>query len=284
MKKPEFAAHTPSDARPDDEWHGLKEHLESVAAEAEAKANKFQAGRLAYYAGLWHDLGKYNPKFQDFLRKAHDAKLAGQKLAAAKVPHAIGVAESGYESMQGQVLLVESAIDALSLAALEREKLTQQSTTVYLSTDGSGAIPVNALQSLLASEGKVLVAFDADQAGEKMAWRIAAVLGVRQMVPAIGKDWNDRLLAEQRNSVLKYTDRQSFKQFWIWYRVANIVGYSAAYLNRITEVARHVLDGNQLSEKAIRAMEQDFKLMERNQADKAQSTVVKVASSSTLNA
>ncbi len=113
-----------------------------------------------------------------------------------------------------RVVLVESAIDALSLATLEREKLTQLETTVYLSTDGSGAIPVNALQSLVASDGKVLVAFDADQAGEKMAWRVAAeVLGVRRMVPAAGKDWNDRLLAELQPELEPESqpDRQTFK-------------------------------------------------------------------------
>ena len=89
LLKPEFAAHTPSNDRPDDEWHGLKAHLEAVAILAEAKASKLDAGRLGYYTGLWHDLGKYNPKFQAFLQKAHIAKLAGQKEPTEKVPHAI---------------------------------------------------------------------------------------------------------------------------------------------------------------------------------------------------
>jgi CRISPR-associated endonuclease/helicase Cas3 len=87
MTKPEFAAHTPQ-SQPG-LWHGLKDHLETVAAETEIKAEKLKGGRLGYYAGLWHDLGKYNPKFQDFLQKAHVAKLAGQKPPMPKVPHAI---------------------------------------------------------------------------------------------------------------------------------------------------------------------------------------------------
>jgi CRISPR-associated endonuclease/helicase Cas3 len=87
MTKPEFAAHTPQS--PTGEWHSLKEHLYAVASDTEEKANKLQAGRLGYYAGLWHDLGKYNPKFQDFLQKAHIANLNKTKFTAKKVPHAI---------------------------------------------------------------------------------------------------------------------------------------------------------------------------------------------------
>ncbi len=87
--KPEFSARTPSDDRPDDDWHGLKEHLQDVADRAQMMAEKLNAGRLGYYAGLWHDLGKYNPKFQTLLQKAHTAKLAGQKKPGDKVPHAI---------------------------------------------------------------------------------------------------------------------------------------------------------------------------------------------------
>jgi CRISPR-associated endonuclease/helicase Cas3 len=94
--KPDFVAHTPSQSQPG-VWHGLKEHLEAVATGSEVKAEKLKAGRLGYYAGLWHDLGKYNPKFQDFLQKAHAAKLTGQKPPMPKVPHAIYGAMLAYD-------------------------------------------------------------------------------------------------------------------------------------------------------------------------------------------
>jgi hypothetical protein len=160
-----------------------------------------------------------------------------------------------------RVVLVESAIDAISLAALEREKLAELGTTVYLSTDGSGAIPAEALRQVIEQGGQVLVAFDADGAGEKMAWRVAAeVLGVKRMVPAVGKDWNDRLLAEQHPEQVQVeqTDRQTYKALWKWYRVAGEVGHQEAYLKRITEVAREVVDGKGLSEKAGQAMAKDL--------------------------
>jgi CRISPR-associated endonuclease/helicase Cas3 len=86
--KPTFAAHTPSNDRPG-QWHDLKAHLTKVAKRARGFATKFNAGDLAYYAGLWHDLGKYNPRFQEYLQKCHTAKLAGQQPPTGKVPHAI---------------------------------------------------------------------------------------------------------------------------------------------------------------------------------------------------
>jgi DNA primase len=150
---------------------------------------------------------------------------------------------------------------------LEQNKSPDRPTTVYLSTDGSGAIPTEVLQEVIAQGGQVLVAFDADGAGEKMAWRVAeAVPGVRRMVPAVGKDWNDRLLAEQ-GVVPKegQTDRQAFKALWKWHRVAAEKGHPEAYLKRIAAVARDVVDGKALSEKAIGAMAKDLQSLSSHQ-------------------
>lgn len=56
------AAHTPR--KDSDVWHGLKDHLDCVAAKARHNAAKFGAGELGYYAGLWHDLSKYTHVIQ----------------------------------------------------------------------------------------------------------------------------------------------------------------------------------------------------------------------------
>ena len=77
-----FFAHTPP--KDSNEWHGLKEHLTKVAKLAQTSASKLQAGDLGYYAGLWHDLGKYNPDFQSYLKQC----ATGNKHAKS-VPHAI---------------------------------------------------------------------------------------------------------------------------------------------------------------------------------------------------
>ena len=89
------AAHTP--AKGSDVWHYLKDHLSDVAGKASNYASKFHASELGYYAGLWHDLGKYNPEFQKYLELCHIASKAGKAPPRSKVPHAIQGARLAWE-------------------------------------------------------------------------------------------------------------------------------------------------------------------------------------------
>ncbi|MDX2176514.1 MAG: CRISPR-associated helicase Cas3' [Candidatus Sumerlaeia bacterium] len=60
---PDFFAHTtPSQDR--STWEPLERHLAEVAARAEAHAAAFDSAPWGRVAGLWHDLGKYHPRFQ----------------------------------------------------------------------------------------------------------------------------------------------------------------------------------------------------------------------------
>ena len=59
-------AHTPNEKK---EWHYLDSHLKEVARLANQFADKFGAGELAKWIGLWHDLGKANPEFQSYLHR-----------------------------------------------------------------------------------------------------------------------------------------------------------------------------------------------------------------------
>ncbi len=81
-----FYAHTPS--KNSEKWHLLEYHLSKVAKLAEIFGNKFHAGKLTYYAGLWHDLGKYNPEFQQYLEQCDRASKSGEKAPRQKVLHA----------------------------------------------------------------------------------------------------------------------------------------------------------------------------------------------------
>jgi CRISPR-associated endonuclease/helicase Cas3 len=66
-------AHTPNSAG---QWHGLQAHLQATAELARAFAERFGAGELAYYAGLWHDMGKFHPQFQAYLQACAQGKRA----------------------------------------------------------------------------------------------------------------------------------------------------------------------------------------------------------------
>lgn len=72
------------------ERQSLEAHLVGVADAARAFAEEFGAGDAAYWLGLWHDLGKFHPRFQDYLRACEadprhreyvDHKAAGAVLA-----------------------------------------------------------------------------------------------------------------------------------------------------------------------------------------------------------
>ena len=77
-----FHAHSANDAG---HYHKLEDHLHGVATLAREFAEPFGGGEVAYYAGLWHDLGKFNPSFQRYLAgersRGPDHKAAGTKLA-----------------------------------------------------------------------------------------------------------------------------------------------------------------------------------------------------------
>jgi len=75
-------------------WHKLDQHLTEVAALAKKNADEFNAGRLAEWIGLWHDLGKSNPSFQKYLV----ACSKGENAQSA--PHAIWGAALAYMSLK----------------------------------------------------------------------------------------------------------------------------------------------------------------------------------------
>jgi 5S rRNA maturation endonuclease (ribonuclease M5) len=86
-----------------------------------------------------------------------------------------------------RVVLVESPIDAMSLAVLER---TDSVKTLYLSTDGAGQIPIEYLKEVK----DVVIAFDRDRAGQEMTQRIQSQLPQAVCKEPKAIDWNQELV------------------------------------------------------------------------------------------
>ncbi|BBP05277.1 CRISPR-associated helicase Cas3 [Sulfuriferula plumbiphila] len=76
---------------PDGSWrdpHDLANHLAGVAALAACHARKFGAEDWAHLAGLWHDLGKYRPAFQSYIRNASGYEKENAHIeSAGRVDH-----------------------------------------------------------------------------------------------------------------------------------------------------------------------------------------------------
>jgi hypothetical protein len=143
-----------------------------------------------------------------------------------------------------QVLLVESPIDAMSLALLNKERRVQPGVTIYLSTDGLGGFPIEGLKPILQNGGRVVAAFDADQAGELMAWRLAQQLpGVERLTPKGSKDWNAMLINPQDGENSRLKNQSELFNLWQWHPAARELGRPVKYLHRIVEVAKTVVQG-----------------------------------------
>lgn len=77
-------AHVASDGQCGWRTHDLAEHLDGVAKLAGEFASPFAASEWGWLAGLWHDLGKYQPEFQKYIRSVSgfDARREASSVSA----------------------------------------------------------------------------------------------------------------------------------------------------------------------------------------------------------
>ncbi len=81
---PPFYAHTKEGSDDPGNWQFLEKHLYNVADLASQFASSFSSSTWGHAAGLWHDLGKYQPAFQD--------RLQGERIAVEHSGSGAGLA------------------------------------------------------------------------------------------------------------------------------------------------------------------------------------------------
>ena len=152
--------------------HRLDEHLRSVERLAGIFADKFGAGDWGRLAGLWHDLGKFQPAFQSYIRRdsgfdteAHleDSVPGRVNHSSVGALHAVAHFEkNGYRGTAiGQLLAyviaghhaglpdwrqADGGASALEVRLRERQELLQATTAVpealaFLAGETPGGMP-----------------------------------------------------------------------------------------------------------------------------------------------
>jgi len=80
-----FYAHTPPPGGGD--FQSLTDHLRNTARLAEEFARPLGLAAAGRVLGLLHDLGKYSPEFQAYLRACHQAALEGKPVPRGRLDH-----------------------------------------------------------------------------------------------------------------------------------------------------------------------------------------------------
>lgn len=79
--------------------HALTDHLQEVADRA-ARCAPAGAQSWAYLAGLWHDLGKFRPGFQRYIREDENAHIEGRGVGQREKSHSAAGAAHALELLQ----------------------------------------------------------------------------------------------------------------------------------------------------------------------------------------
>ncbi len=127
----------------------LEEHLRTVAEVASRFAQTFGASELAHYIGLWHDIGKFNSKFQEYLLRCEadplakgtgpDHKAAGARLALQHLAPLALLAQGhhgGLRSPGNLEVWLQNKEDPASLQAIETAR------KLVAGLEPSGALPI----------------------------------------------------------------------------------------------------------------------------------------------
>lgn len=142
------------------EIHALEDHLFSVAKLARLFATQLNAckdppadlGTWAELAGLWHDLGKYQPAFQQYIASA--SGMEAHIEAPGRVKHAIAGAMLDRRVLQpGRKASRQGPGDRLQSAKTVTQRPVAQVQTaainIFTGSSGEPLIPLNYVHSCM---------------------------------------------------------------------------------------------------------------------------------------
>jgi CRISPR-associated endonuclease/helicase Cas3 len=138
-------------------WQPLDRHLEQVADLASEFAGVFGAASWGRLIGLWHDLGKYTPTFQQYIRQASEAHLE-EKTGRVNHSSAGGLYAIDQFGQLGRILAYAIAGHHAGLPDWQSETAPASSlahrlnATELLAAALSGNIPKNIVEQTRPSE------------------------------------------------------------------------------------------------------------------------------------
>lgn len=139
-----FYAHT-LEGRLPESWEQLSVHLREVSEKAAEFAAEFGAADWARLAGLWHDLGKYHPEFQEYLMRENGFS-AHLETVPGRINHSTAGGVWAIEQqgpVVGRILAFLILGHHAGLADYDSELHPQSSLAYRLANDetGTGHIP-----------------------------------------------------------------------------------------------------------------------------------------------
>ncbi len=155
----DYYAHTLK-GRPPSEWQKLEDHLMGTAERAAGFASDFNCSEWGYLAGLWHDLGKYAPAFQRYIRTTSDLDAHIEGSNPERVDHSTAGAIWSVRHFQeiGTILAYSLAGHHAGLADYENDTSGRSSLSQRLKQTGllddalSADIPVDILERSIPVE------------------------------------------------------------------------------------------------------------------------------------
>ncbi|MEM9805516.1 MAG: strawberry notch C-terminal domain-containing protein [Cyanobacteria bacterium P01_D01_bin.56] len=169
--------------------------------------------------------------------------------------------QSGQDTQR--IVITESPIEALSLAAMERDD-----STLYLALNGNSPLPVEQLRHHIDQGGDVLTAFNNDTAGINLSTRVLEQIPEAKTLYPEGdfNDWNEQLCHQPeiyQNPEQDLLSAPALDDLRDWYRKASLMQRGPAHQAQIARVGHGERDFTERDAAAMAADNRAFAMSER---------------------